>query len=67
MEMFHFSRCWKCPEGVIAVEKVEGEEIQLHKVTRSEMGAYMCIATNGVPPAVGKTVQLNVNCKLRPN
>ena len=23
----------------------------------------MCIATNGVPPAVGKTVQLNVNCK----
>ena len=23
----------------------------------------MCIATNGVPPADGKTVQLNVNCK----
>ena len=44
---------------------MEGEEIQLHKVTRSEMGAYMCIATNGVPPAVGKTVQLNVNCKRR--
>ena len=42
---------------------MDGEEIQLHKVTRSEMGAYMCIATNGVPPAVGKTVQLNVNCK----
>ena len=28
------------------------------------MGAYMCIAKNGVPPAVGKTVQLNVHCKL---
>ena len=57
---------WQCSVGVIGlflVEKVEGEEIQLHKVTRSEMGAYMCIATNGVPPAVGKTVQLNVNCK----
>ena len=27
----------------------------------------MCIATNGVPPAVGKTVQLNVNCKNRLN
>ena len=24
----------------------------------------MCIAKNGVPPAVGKTVQLNVHCKL---
>ena len=34
------------------------------QVTRSEMGAYMCIAKNGVPPAVGKTVQLNVHCKL---
>ena len=30
------------------------------------MGAYMCIARNGVPPAVSKTVQLNVNCKKRP-
>jgi len=62
---------WKRPTGEmitvrkgankIKSEKVDGEEIQLHKVTRSEMGAYMCIATNGVPPAVGKTVQLNVN------
>ena len=44
-------------------EKVAGEVIHLHKVTRSEMGSYMCIANNGVPPAVSKTVQLNVNCK----
>ena len=28
------------------------------------MGAYMCIARNGVPPAVSKTVQLSVNCKV---
>lgn len=42
-------------------EKVAGEVIHLHKVTRSEMGSYMCIANNGVPPAVSKTVQLNVN------
>ena len=26
----------------------------------------MCIARNGVPPAVSKTVQLNVNCKSHP-
>ena len=33
------------------------------QVTRSEMGRYMCIARNGVPPAVSKTIQLNVNCE----
>ena len=44
-------------------ERVEGETVHLHKVTRSEMGAYMCIANNGVPPAVSKTVQLSVNCE----
>ena len=50
-------------DSLFVAEEVSGAEIQLHKVTRSEMGSYMCIATNGVPPAVGKTVQLNVNCK----
>ena len=50
-------------DNLLLAEEVSGAEIQLHKVTRSEMGSYMCIATNGVPPAVGKTVQLNVNCK----
>nr|CAH0101106.1 unnamed protein product [Daphnia galeata] len=27
------------------------------------MAAYMCIASNDVPPAVSKRVPLNVNCK----
>ena len=37
------------------------------QVTRSEMGRYMCIAKNGVPPAVSKTIQLNVNCESLTN
>ena len=53
-------------DSLFVAEEVSGAEIQLHKVTRSEMGAYMCIATNGVPPTVGKTVQLSVNCKSSP-
>ena len=28
------------------------------------MGSYLCIATNGYPPAVSKKVQLKVNCKF---
>lgn len=41
--------------------EVRGDVLYLSTVTRSEMGAYMCVAKNGVPPAVSKIVQLNVN------
>ncbi|XP_063994284.1 lachesin-like isoform X1 [Diachasmimorpha longicaudata] len=40
---------------------VEGETLVLTKVTRSEMGTYMCIASNGVPPSVSKQMMLHVN------
>lgn len=42
---------------------VEGEVLSLTKVTRSEMGAYLCIAANGVPPSVSKRMMLHVNCE----
>merc|ERR1719481_2236329 len=41
--------------------EVNGTELHLSRVTRSEMGKYMCVAKNGVPPAVSKTIQLDVN------
>lgn len=28
------------------------------------MGAYLCIASNGVQPSVSKRIMLNVHCKL---
>ena len=37
--------------------------LNLRKVSRLDMGAYMCIATNGVPPTISKRIQLNVDCK----
>ncbi|XP_018578320.1 lachesin isoform X2 [Anoplophora glabripennis] len=40
---------------------VEGETLSLTKVTRSEMGAYLCIAANGVPPSVSKRMMLHVH------
>ncbi|VVC29119.1 Immunoglobulin subtype,Immunoglobulin-like domain,Immunoglobulin-like [Cinara cedri] len=40
---------------------VEGESLLLSKVTRSEMGAYLCIASNGVPPSVSKRLMLHVH------
>lgn len=41
----------------------DGEVLPLTKVSRNEMGAYLCIATNGVPPSVSKRIILDVECK----
>lgn len=46
---------------------VEGEMLWLSKVTRSEMGAYLCIASNAVPPSVSKRIKLQVHCKYAYN
>ncbi len=44
--------------------EVGGSELRLWKVSRMDMGAYMCIAKNGVPPAVSKRIQLGIDCKF---
>lgn len=40
-----------------------GSLLHFHRVERRQMGAYLCIASNDVPPAVSKRVTLAVNCK----
>jgi hypothetical protein len=47
------------------VQSVEGDMLSLTKVTRSEMGAYLCIAANGVPPSVSKRMMVHVHCKCQ--
>ncbi|XP_045771621.1 lachesin isoform X1 [Maniola jurtina] len=49
------------PQGKTKVTSLEGEIVNLTKVTRSEMGAYLCIAANGVPPSVSKRIMLQVH------
>ncbi|XP_037968569.2 lachesin isoform X2 [Plutella xylostella] len=49
------------PQGKTKVLSLEGEVVNLTKVTRSEMGAYLCIAANGVPPSVSKRIMLHVH------
>ena len=45
------------------VNEFHGEVLKLKRVQRHQMGAYLCIASNGVPPSVSKRIKLNVNCE----
>ncbi|XP_072749708.1 lachesin isoform X2 [Anoplolepis gracilipes] len=47
--------------GKTKVPTAGGETLTLSKITRSEMGAYLCIASNGVPPSVSKRMMLHVH------
>ncbi|XP_052869881.1 lachesin-like [Anopheles cruzii] len=39
----------------------EGDALTLSRVSRYDMGAYLCIATNGVPPSVSKRIKVSVD------
>ena len=45
------------------VAEWEGSELELNKVNRFDMAAYLCIASNGYPPTVSKRIILTVECK----
>lgn len=61
VESIAFNQHYLFPTALL----VEGEMLSLTKITRSEMGAYMCIASNGVPPSVSKRMKLQVHCKFK--
>lgn len=42
-------------------KRIHGEVLELDKVNREDMGTYLCIAKNNVPPAVSKNFKLTVN------
>ncbi|XP_049766102.1 lachesin-like [Schistocerca cancellata] len=44
----------------LAVNVLDGEQLSLSRISRTEMGAYLCIATNGVPPSVSKRITVDV-------
>lgn len=46
----------------LSVFSVKGSRLILKQTNRHHMGAYLCIASNGVPPSISKRVMLIVNC-----
>ncbi|XP_073972941.1 lachesin-like [Rhodnius prolixus] len=47
--------------GFSTMESYNGERLDLVKVDYTQMGAYLCIATNDIPPAVSKRIVLRIN------
>ncbi|KAG5683421.1 hypothetical protein PVAND_012704 [Polypedilum vanderplanki] len=52
----------KDPSGAkTPVTSFRGEVLKLTKIARNEMGSYLCIASNSVPPSVSKRISLNIH------
>ncbi|XP_049766341.1 lachesin-like [Schistocerca cancellata] len=49
------------PRDSIKVDTYNGSTLPFWRMDRRQMGAFLCIASNDVPPAVSKRVTLNVN------
>ncbi|XP_033222644.1 lachesin-like [Belonocnema kinseyi] len=43
-----------------SVKIYKGEQLHLTGILRQEMGSYLCIASNGIPPSVSKRYYVNV-------
>lgn len=65
MHVILYQKCWRIINIIYLLGKkfVRGETLHLTKISRSEMGAYLCIASNGVPPTISKRIVVNVHCK----
>ena len=44
---------------------VEGNQLNITRVSRLHMGPYLCIARNGILPTVSKRVDVKVHCEWR--
>ncbi|KAG8231063.1 hypothetical protein J437_LFUL010688, partial [Ladona fulva] len=51
------------PRDFYKVDTYNGSNLNFWRLDRRQMGAFLCIASNDVPPAVSKRIILNVNCE----
>lgn len=47
-----------------SVLQVKGEKLSITAIRREQMGAYFCVASNGVPPSISKRIMVIVQCKF---
>lgn len=41
----------------------DSDTLEITRISRLDMGAYLCIASNSVPPSVSKRIKVSVDCK----
>lgn len=46
-----------------SASSIPGHTLNITKVNRVHMGAYQCIADNGIPPAANATYHVEVHCE----
>ena len=47
------------------VDRFIGSKLTIHDVETADMGSYLCMADNGVPPIVSKRIFLYVQCNIK--
>ncbi|CAK9818768.1 Protein CEPU-1 [Anthophora plagiata] len=47
----------------LSVPEWKGETLEITRISRLDMGVYLCIAKNDVPPAVSKQIKVSVDCE----
>ena len=48
---------------IFLVRRVKNDTLVLSKISRSQMGNYLCIASNRYSPLVSHSIMVNINCK----
>ncbi|KAG4065437.1 hypothetical protein HA402_005556 [Bradysia odoriphaga] len=51
--------------GGVEATSYNGSTFTISRVDRLHMGAYLCIASNGIPPTISKRIMLIVHCKYQ--
>ena len=60
---------WRREDGddiLLAGKKLnilEGAKLRLEKISRLNMGEYLCVASNGIPPSASNRFSIKVQCK----
>ncbi|CAK9803858.1 Protein CEPU-1 [Anthophora quadrimaculata] len=47
----------------LSVSEWKGETLEITRISRLDMGVYLCIAKNDVPPTVSKQIKVSVDCE----
>ena len=53
----------KVSNFLFTVIEWDSDTLEITRISRLDMGAYLCIASNSVPPSVSKRIKVSVDCK----